>query len=278
MRPRLRSLWRNIVHRRRVDRELDEEVSVAFDLAVEDKIRAGRDAAQARREATLELGRPASIASQVREERAGASLDSLWKDVAFGVRLLRRAPLFALTAVVSLAVGIGATTTIFTLVNALMLRDLRVANPEQLVEIGRITPYGRGGSFSYPIYETLRDRNSVFSGSIAISRSLVEATADTAPAPIGRFVSENFFETLQVAPHAGRLIASDDARAGVAIAVVSHAFWQRQFAGSASAVGQTLVVDAVPLTIVRATSTRSSPPSSRTTGEPSGIRNHESDS
>jgi putative ABC transport system permease protein len=248
--PRLRSLWRNTVHRRRADRDLEDEIAVAFDLAVDEEIRRGVDPDRARRQAMLQFGRPIAIASEVRERRAGAAVEILWKDVAFGGRLLRRTPLFALTAMVSLALGIGATTTIFTLVNALLLRDLRVGHPEQLVEISRVTPYGRGGSFSYPIYRTLRDNNTVFNGMVAVSRSLVQADLDTTPAPIGRIVSENFFEVLQVPPQLGRVIAPSDADSGAAIAVLSHAFWQRQFGAAPAAIGQSLLIQKASFTIV----------------------------
>ena len=247
---RLRSLWRNLVHRGRADRDLDEEVAVVFDLAVEEKIRGGLDPAEARRQALLQLGRPSILAAEVREQRAGASLDTLWRDLAFGIRLMRRAPLFAVTAIVSLALGIGATSTIFTLVNALILRDLRVGHPEQLVEIARVTPYGRGGSFSYPIYRNIRDGNQAFAGTLAISRSLVQAAVDATPAPIGRFVSENFFELLEVPPHLGRVLGPEDGRPGTAVVVLSHAFWQRQFGGAPTVVGSSLLVEPVPLTIV----------------------------
>src|SRR5687768_16838432 len=214
MAPRLRAFWRNLVGRRRADRELDEEVRAAFDLAVDEHIRRGLDPESARRQATLQLGRPTALAAQVREVRAGAALDDFSRDLRFGVRLLARAPLFALTAIVSLALGIGATTTIFTVVNALIFRDLRVGAPEQLVEIGRVTPYGRGGSFSYPIYRTLRDGNTVFSGTMALSRNLLQARIDVEPVPVGRLVSENVFDTLQVRPLLGRLIGESDARDG----------------------------------------------------------------
>jgi predicted permease len=247
---RLRSLWRNLIHRGRVDRDLDEEVSVVFDLAVEEKTRAGLDPAQARRQTLLELGRPSVLAARVREQRAGASLDTFWRDLTFGIRLMKRAPLFAVTAIVSLALGIGATSTIFTLVNALLLRDLRVGHPEQLIEIARITPYGRGGSFSYPIYRSIRDGNQVFSGTLAISRSLVQAGIDATPVPVGRFVSENFFALLEVPPHFGRVLAAEDGRPGTAVVVLSHAFWQRQLGGVTTAVGSALLVESVPLTIV----------------------------
>ena len=247
---RLRSLCRNIVHRRQADRDLDEEVAAAFELAVQEKRRQGLAPEAARRQALLQFGRPDAIVTRVQDARAGASLDTLRRDLSFGARLLLRAPVFATTAVGSLALGIGAATTIFTLVNALLLRDLRVGNPHELVEVGRLTPYGRGGGFSYPIYETLRDGNGVFSGTLAVSRSLMQAATDTTPAPIGRFVSENFFEMLQVPAQLGRTLGSEDARPGTAVAVISHGFWERQFGGGAGAIGRTLTVESVPFSIV----------------------------
>jgi predicted permease len=250
VRSHLRSLWRNLVHRQRADRELDDEVRAAFDLTVEEHVRHGVDPERARRLATVQFGRPAAIAAQVRDVRAGAGFDDFSRDLRFGVRLLARAPLFALTAIVSLALGIGATTTIFTLVNALMLRDLRVGDPAQLAEVGRITQYGRGGGFSYPIYERLRDGNRVFSGTLAISRSLVGAQIDATPVPIGRFVSENFFDTLQVPAELGRVITPADAAPGTAVAVLSHGFWQRQFGAAAGVIGQSLPVERATFTIV----------------------------
>ena len=246
---RIRSFWRNLVHRRQADLDVDEEVGTAFALAVEEKIRAGMDPERARRDTTIEFGRPAAVAEQVRGARSGASLDTLWRDLSFGFRLLRRSPLLAATAVASLAIGIGATTTIFSLVNALMLRDLRVGNPGELIEIGRITQYGRGGGFSYPIYRTLRDDNAAFSGLIAEARSTLQAASESSPAPVGRLVSENFFEVLQVPPAQGRVLGTADAGPGTTVAVLSHGFWQREFAGR-QAIGERLQVEGVPFTIV----------------------------
>src|SRR5262245_41693438 len=151
--PRLRALWRNLVKRDRVDRDLDAELAAAFDTAIDERVRAGMDRAEARRLTNLELGRVDAIVTQVREVRAGAGIDGIRQDVTYGLRLLRRQPLFTATAVLSLGLGIGASTTIFTLVNALLLRDLRVDDPRALVEVGRTVPSGRGTAFSYPAYQ-----------------------------------------------------------------------------------------------------------------------------
>jgi predicted permease len=255
LRSRLRSLWWNLVHRRRVERDLDDEVRTAFELLVAERIRTGMSPADARRAATIELGRIEAIKQHVRDVRAGAFVSACVQDVRYGARLLLRNPLFALTATVSLAVGIGANTAIFSLVNVLMLRDLRVADPHQLVEIGRITQYGRGGSFSYPIYTRLRDENAVFSGMLTMSKSTVEATGDSAARQAaGRYVSGNFFDVLGVSPLIGRLLSPADDRAdapdGTAVTVIDYGLWQREFGGSPEALGKRIMVDSVAFLIV----------------------------
>jgi predicted permease len=252
---RIRSLWRNLVHRKAADADLDEELRAAFDLFVDEQVAAGATLEEARRAATIRLGRIAAIKTDVVQTRSGAGLEQVWQDIRYGARVLRRSPVFAITAVLSLGAGIGANTTIFSIVNVLMLRDLPVAKPGQIIEVGRITRRGPGFSFSYPAYERLRDQNNVFSGLIAFDRETVEGRVGNGPsAPAGRFVSGNFFETLGVTPLAGRLLTPADDRLGAprdsAVAVIAHRFWRGEFGGSFAAIGQTVRVDAVPFTIV----------------------------
>src|ERR671912_1804185 len=123
---RIRSLWRNLVHRRAADADLDEELRSTFDLFVDEQVAAGATPEEARRLATVRLGRIAATKTEVVHTRSGAALDTLCHDITFGARLLRRNPLFAITAMVSPGLGIGATTTIFTPVNALLLRHVDV--------------------------------------------------------------------------------------------------------------------------------------------------------
>ena len=251
---RIRSLWRNLVHRTAADADLDDELRATFDLFVDEQIAAGATPAEARRLATIRLGRMASIRSEVVQTRSGAELDTLWQDLRFGSRLLRRSPLFTFTALLSLAIGIGATTTVFSLVNALLLRDVQVAAPRQLVELWRTTQFGSGTAFSYPAYERLRDESTVFSGVLAMSKNPMAGSTANGSRAAGRLVSGNFFDVLGLTPLAGRLLSPRDDRLdapeGSAVAVLSHRFWIRAFGGSAEALGRTVRIGAVPFTIV----------------------------
>jgi predicted permease len=210
--------------------------------------------AAARRATNLELGHADSIVTQIRQARSGAGLESVWHDLTFGARLLKRDALFTATAVLSLGLGIGVTTTMFSLVNALLLRDLPVADPPALVEVGRITQFGRGTAFSYPSYQKMRDENTVFAGVLALSKNTVSGRiGDGHPSSSGRYVSGNFFAVLGVVPASGRLLSDGDDRlddaAGSAVAVLSHRFWRRAY-GAADVIGRTIQVDAVSFTIV----------------------------
>jgi predicted permease len=250
---RIRSLWRNLVHRGAVDRELDEELATLQAELIDEKIRAGMSPDAARRAATIELGHVHIVKQHVRDARAGAFWDAFVQDARYGARQLRRNPLFTATAMLSLAIGVGANTTIFSLLNALMLRDLRVGNPHELVEFWRTTPNGPGTSFSNPMYETLRDESPVFSGVLAMSKSTVSAAVDGPErAPAGRYVSGNFFTVLGTVPQMGRLLSAGDDRPGApdAVAVISHGLWERRFGRSPTVLGEAIRVDAVAFSIV----------------------------
>src|SRR5690349_4852290 len=129
---------RNLVRRDQIERELDDEVRAAFDLLVEEKRRAGMSSDAARRAAAIEL-QVESVKEQVRDVRAGSFVETLAQDVRYAARLLRRNPIFALTAAASLAIGIGATTTVFSVANGLLLTvPPGVSDPSTLVEIARV--------------------------------------------------------------------------------------------------------------------------------------------
>ncbi len=159
------------MYRDRVERDLDEEVRATFDLLVDEKIQAGMHPEDARRAAALELGGVEGVKQQVRDARAGASVDSLLQDVRYAARTLRRTPLFTLTAVLSLGIGIAGNAVVFSLADAYLLRNRPgITDADRLAEVGRIdTGQGAGfysgdgfDTFSYPNYLDYRERQTVF--------------------------------------------------------------------------------------------------------------------
>ena len=157
--PRLAALWRNLTQRARVERDLDDELRAALDLLVAEKIRRGMPPEDARRAAALELGGLDLVKEQVRDARAGAGLESLFQDLRYAARTVRRAPIVALTGVLSLGIGIAGNAVVFSLADAYLFRDQPgIANPDRLAEVGRTdsgggaVPVEDGGfdTFSYP--------------------------------------------------------------------------------------------------------------------------------
>ncbi|PYV16655.1 MAG: hypothetical protein DMG07_07400, partial [Acidobacteria bacterium] len=215
---------------------------------------AGMLAADARHAALREFGNVALIEEQCRDMRRVNCIDDLRRDFGYALRSMRRAPGYTAVAALSLALAIGANTAIFSLVNVLMLRDLPVVSPHELVELGRLTENDRG-NLSYPFYERVRDQNTVFSDVLTMQAGTVQATVDDAARPpIGRFVSGNFFPVLGISPIVGRLLSADDDRfdapEGSTLAVIGYRLWQSEFGGDPAIVGKTLRIDAVPFTIV----------------------------
>jgi predicted permease len=261
---RLRSLWRNLAHRARVDRELDDEVRGMFDLLVEEKRRSGLTPEQARRAATLEMGQVDVTKARVRDARAGAFLDGLHQDARYGARVLRRNPIFAVTAALSLAVGIGATTTIFTVANALLLRAAPgVTGPDRLVDIVPAMKGHFGLVFnSYADFLDLRQRAATLDGVYAyqlepIPLSLrplrAEAGQETAAAErvFAGVVSPNYFDTLGVPAVAGRVFSDRDREdpSVRSLVVLSHQFWVRRFSADRSIVGEPLQINGQPFVV-----------------------------
>jgi putative ABC transport system permease protein len=250
--PRVFSFWRNLFRRDRVERDLDDELRATVDLLVDEKMRAGLTLDEARRTARLELGGVESLKEQVRDARAGAFFDTLVQDVRYGTRLLRRNPLFALTAALSLAIGIGANTAIFTVANALLFRPpAGVAEPGRLVDIG--TSYnGTGfGTTSYPNYLDIRHGVSTLSGvyaySVMVSPMSIGSAEGGATRIFGSRVTANYFTVLGVPAAAGRLF--DDSDTG-SVVVLSHRFWSQRFQHDPGAVGRVVRINGEPFTIV----------------------------
>ena len=175
-------------------------------------------------------------------------MNNLMQDVRYALRMMRKSPGFTAVAVLSLALGIGANTAIFTLINAVLLRDLPVDRPEQLYQFSRSNLQRSGmTSFPYPFYEEIRDHSNVVSGVICQSGSSPGMTVDGGGSErvSGLMVSGNYFEALGVKPARGRFFDSKDTR----VAVLGYGFWQRRFGADTNITGRVIRLNAVPVTI-----------------------------
>jgi putative ABC transport system permease protein len=245
------SLWSNLssglralVQKRQTERDMDEELRGYLEAAVERKMRSGMTPAEARRAARVEMGSLESVKDEIRGAGWETAVEAFWRDLRYSVRVLAKAPVFTAVVVLTLALGIGANTAIFSLLDAILLRYLPVDKPEELVQV---TP----SSFTNPLWEQVRDRQDVFSGVFAWSPDRFNLTRGGAVQYAnGLWVSGDYFRTLGLRPAAGRLLTtSDDRRGCPALAVLSHAFWEDHYGGAASAIGSAISLDGQPFEI-----------------------------
>src|SRR5438552_17152488 len=195
---------------------------------------------------------------RVRTGRHGAWLDDLGRDLRYAFRICSRNPGFSAVIIITLALGIGANTAIFSLVDTLMLRSLPVRQPEQLVEL--LFKYPRDprlNMYPWKYYERFRDQNHVFSDLIAVSpkpgQFQVTGSTDGSEVVDGMYVSANFFEALGLQPAIGRLIGPEDSHIGSArttVTVITWSYWQSRFNLDPTVLGKRLVVDNVPVPII----------------------------
>src|SRR5438105_4204417 len=223
------------------------------------------------RRTRLEFGGVEQMKEATRDMRGTAGLESIVRDLRYAIRSLESRPAFALTVIATLALGIGANTAIFTLVDALLLRPLPVSHPEQLVIVGDPAAVNNNnvGSpvtdyVSFLLYRDVRARNTVFtdmyasgwSGPIDVKIGAgADATGATAEQPHARFVTGNFFTLLGVSAYAGRTFtaAEDETPGQDPVAVITYDYWQRRFSGSSAAIGSVMRVNDVAVTIIGVT-------------------------
>jgi len=246
---RMRRTWRAI--RRRNDWELDLETELRFHLErrADDLIRAGLTRPEAEREARLELGAREAYKEDSREAHGLRWPDELSQDLRYAIRTLRQSPGFTLVAILSLALGIGANTVVFGVLNALILKPLPVSSPDELFFI-----QGRNNSTqSFPNYLELRDRNTTFSGLMAYRTAPMGLeSADGARRVWGYLATGNYFDVLGVKPALGRLFQPDDDRQPGAspFAVLSYACWQSRFAADPHIIGKSIRINALSYTVL----------------------------
>src|SRR6185437_1541138 len=234
--------WLSRLFRRgKLEMQLDSELRFHVEQQIADNVAAGMSPAEARRRALAQFGGVEYVKEECREARGTHFIETVLQDLRYAFRMLRKSPGFTAVAVLTLALGIGANTAIFSLIDAVMLRMLPVQNPEQLVRIqfrSPVSPRPRAVATN-PIWEQVRDHQDAFSGVIAWSPEMFDLADGGEQNDInGIYASGDYFTVLGVRPAAGRLLApSDDVRNCSGVAVLSYGFWQSHYAGAESAVG-----------------------------------------
>ncbi len=251
---RMSSWWRNLSQRGRVERDLAADVASYLDLLADEKVRAGMDPDAARRAARIELGGVEQLKERVRGARAGAWLDTLALDLRYGARMLARSPGFAAVAVAALALGIGANTAIFSVVDGVLLRPLPYPDADRLVLVSMHFarsnfPYG---NLCLADYLEWRAANRAFEDPAVYTRRRFDLTGAGEPEQVGGAeVAAGFFAALRVRPLAGRVFrAGEDGPARERLAVISESLWRRRFGGDPGVVGQAVDLDGNRTTIV----------------------------
>jgi len=245
------------------ERELVAEIESHLDLHAADNMRAGMTPDEARRAAILKLGGIEQTKEIYRERSGLPGLETVFQDLRYAVRMLRRSPGFTAVAVLSLALGIGANTAIFSVMDAFLLRLLPVRDPQQLVVFDPIyVGRSNNGLLPFPVYERLRTLDKYFSNMTAIlpvDRSNVTILdpgggVDPGQCSVG-IVTGNFFETLGIRAAIGRTFGpeNDAAVGGHPVAVISYAYWNRKFAGDPGILGRTFTLSATTYTVIGVT-------------------------
>lgn len=250
--------WARFFRRKQWDAERARELDAYLEIETDENLARGISSDEARQAACRKLGNSTLIREEIYRMNSIGFFETVWQDVRYAARTLAKSRTFTFVVIVSLALGIGANTAIFSLINAALLKMLPVKDPEQLVQFKVVTPGGVGEGFSYPAYKEFRDHNRVFSGALAFSKFYdepnIEVDGQSGRAK-GQMVSGNFFSVLGIKPVMGRLIApTDESVAGQSpVAVISYDYWRRRFALDPGVIGKKVVLNNIPFTIIGVT-------------------------
>jgi putative ABC transport system permease protein len=246
---RLWFLW----SRERLDRDLQEQMRQHLELKIQENLAAGMAEDEARRRAHSEFGNPAVAQESTHATRGFPSLESLFQDIRFGLRLLWRSPGFTAVAIITLALGIGANTAIFSVINAVLLRPLPFPQPERLVMVfNTLAGVTNQNGISYPNFRDLQASNPAFEQMGAYQQDSVTITgvgeARAVPAAV---VTSSVFGVLKTEPMAGRIwTPEEDLPASAPVVVLGENLWRQQFGGDTSLIGRTIFLDRRPFTVV----------------------------
>lgn len=246
-------LWwrvRALFTRAQMEQDLDEELRFHLEKEIEKNIERGMDPEEARFKALRSFGGVEQVKEQSRDTRGTRFIEELFQDLRYSLRTLLKSPGFTAVALLTIAFGIGANTSIFSIVNAVLLRPFPYKAPDRLVVVGEFRP---GGTISYPNFVDWKDDRSVFESTSAVrpneSFNLTEAGE---PERLqGRLVSAGFFNTLGISPHVGRDFTAEDDRVGATKTVIlSYGFWARRFGSDPTVIGRQIKLNNESYTIV----------------------------
>ncbi|MGB2622122.1 MAG: ABC transporter permease [Candidatus Acidiferrum sp.] len=245
----------------RRERELSAEMDSHLQFNMDDNLRSGMSPAQARREALMKLGGLEQTKENYRERRGLPVLETFFQDTRFATRMLRKNPGYTLVAVLTLALGIGGNTAVFSVMNSVLLRSLPLPHPEQLMflrapndqPVGATNTGNGDSSFSDPVFEQLRKEHAAFSDlmayvPLAVGKAAIRIGENPEEAEVD-MVSGNFFSGLGASFARGRGFTIEDEAAHAPIAVISYAYWTGRFARKPSVIGQTIYVKGLPFTV-----------------------------
>jgi putative ABC transport system permease protein len=239
---KLLSLLRNLFSSHRMESELDQEVKAHLQMLTDENIRAGMPPHKAQRAARIELGGVEQLKEQVREERLGNWLNSVFSDCRFALRQLRKSPSFTAVAILTLALGIGATTAIFSFADLLLNHPVSLSHLDRLVSVDQVRPDGEESPLSPANFRDLHAQAASFQSFTSYQEWSASLTGKNGAGQCnGVRAGEEFFATLEAAPLIGRTFSPDEHRAGKdRVVILSYAFWQREFAGDPQIIDKAL--------------------------------------
>jgi putative ABC transport system permease protein len=244
----------NLFHRSRIDREIDAELRSHIALRIDDNVAAGMTPAEARRDALVRFGNPTAARDRVTAADAAVSLESVLADIRYALRQLARAPGFATVAILTLALGIGANTAVFSVTNTVLLRPLKFPRPDRIVQLEKVAGTELSYSASIPLFLEWRDRNRAFQHIAAYSVLPVGFNLAVKGRPervLGLPVSADFFRVLGIEPNLGRNLTAEDDREGAQrVAVISESLWHRRYGDDAAIVGKQISLDGEPAIVI----------------------------
>src|SRR5262245_16293323 len=249
---KLRLRLRALFFKPKMEEELDEEVRFHLEREIEENIARGMGPEEARYAALRSFGGVERVKEESRDERGIRLFDEVWQDLSYGARMLRTQPGFTLVAVITLALGIGANTAIFSVVNAVLLRPLPCEDPDRLVVFSTATPQGHPEACSLPDFADWREQGRSFERMAAFTDRAFNLTGvGEAERLNGQTITSDLFPALSIPLAFGRSFLPEEDRPGVSgVVILSYGLWQRRFGSNPDVVGHSVTLDGRDHTVV----------------------------